>query len=391
MSGQKRVKYTRPTTRNEDSGAVCGAWAPRPGSVTDTPSALVLLGRDDASVTGVAVREYNFDADSLSETIHEVSTEDGRPLQLAVTPKGDGVLCSFADSCKYFNIDPKSSTKLKASDLELPLLQGMGIQNCVQFSEDGLLLATGGKDGHLRVFAWPTCDLILDEPQAHRSVQDIDISMDSAYVASTGDDNICQVWEIEKREPLAQLQREKDGKFGYCRFSRDGKQAFLFVSITKGKRGYIGVWNMVDWTKIGTKKLADAPISSLAVSRDGKSLALGTIEGDVIVISVMKMEASKLIGSAHSSPVTGLEFSKKGRSLLSLGADATAIISRLKKSEWKEWQLYAMLIGMILFSAVLFLMFSESEAADRFWQFPMGRAQPARPPREWSQPSHQEL
>jgi prolactin regulatory element-binding protein len=27
----------------------------------------------------------------------------------------------------------------------------------------------------------------------------------------------------------------QDGKFGYCRFSRDGKQAFLFVSITKGK------------------------------------------------------------------------------------------------------------------------------------------------------------
>jgi hypothetical protein len=41
----------------------------------------------------------------------------------------------------------------------------------------------------------------------------------------------------------------------------------------------------------------------------------GTIEGDVIVISVMKMEASQLIGSAHSSPVTGLEFSKKGRYL----------------------------------------------------------------------------
>jgi hypothetical protein len=69
MSGKKRVKYTRPTTRTEDSGAVCGAWAPRPGSVTDTPSALVLLGRDDASVKGVAVREYNFDADSLSETV----------------------------------------------------------------------------------------------------------------------------------------------------------------------------------------------------------------------------------------------------------------------------------------------------------------------------------
>lgn len=31
------------------------------------------------------------------------------------------------------------------------------------------------KDGHLRVFAWPTCQVVLDEPQAHRSIQDIDI------------------------------------------------------------------------------------------------------------------------------------------------------------------------------------------------------------------------
>ncbi|KAG0630257.1 hypothetical protein M758_1G165500 [Ceratodon purpureus] len=391
MSGRQRnVKYTRPTTRNEDSGAVCGAWAPRPGSVTDTPTALVLLGRDVA----IAAREYDFDADRLSDdAVHEVGTEDGRPLRLAVRPDGEGVLCSFADSCKYFDIDPKSSTKLKASDLELPLLQGIGIQNCIRFSEDGLLLATGGKDGHLRVFAWPTCELILDEPQAHRSIQDIDISMDSGFVASTGEDSGCRVWGIEKRESLAHLQPEKDEKFGCCRFSRDAKQAFLFVSITKGKRGYIGVWNMVDWSKVGAKKLANAPISSLAVARDGKSFALGTTDGDLIIILVTKMEATRLIGSAHSSRVTELEFSKKGRSLLSLGGDATARITRLQKSEWKEWQLYAVLIGMMLLSALLFLMFFESPKSDDFWKFPMGRAQPARPPPQavWGHSSHQEL
>lgn len=31
------------------------------------------------------------------------------------------------------------------------------------------------QDGHLRVFAWPSCELVLDEPEAHRSIQDIDI------------------------------------------------------------------------------------------------------------------------------------------------------------------------------------------------------------------------
>ncbi|KAG0578886.1 hypothetical protein M758_4G061700 [Ceratodon purpureus] len=393
MSGQRQVKYTRPATRNEDAGVVSGAWAPRAGSVTDSPAAFVLLGRDEEeSGRAISVREYNFDSDTLLDTIHAIEMEDGRPLQLAVHPSGDGVLCSFANSCKFFEINPKGLWKLRASERELPLLQGIGIQNCIRFSLDGSMLATGGKDGYLRVFAWPTCQLILDEPHAHRSIQDIDISMDSAYLASTAEDSACRVWEISKGESIAQLQREKDEKFGYCRFSRDGAQAFLFVSITKGERGYIGVWNMVDWSKLGSKMLADAPIASLDVSRDGKSLGLGTTEGDLVVVLVRKMEATQLIGSAHSAPVTGLEFSKHGRSLLSFGADATARISRLKKSEWKEWHLYLVLLGMIALSALLFLAFFESSLSDDFWKFPMGRAQPARPPPEaiWSHPTYQE-
>lgn len=41
-----------------------------------------------------------------------------------------------------------------------------------------------------------------------------------------------------------------------------------------GKKGCVGVWNMEDWSKVGYKKLADAPIASLAVSWDGKFLGL---------------------------------------------------------------------------------------------------------------------
>ncbi|XP_024392589.1 SEC12-like protein 1 isoform X3 [Physcomitrium patens] len=320
--------------------------------------------------------------------IYSISPEDGLPLRLAVHPSGDGVICFFANSCKFFEINPKGACKLKASERELPLLQGLGIQNCICFSGDGSLLATGGKDGHLRIFAWPSCEIALDESQSHRSIQDIDFSLDSGYLASTGEEGACRVWNIVELESLVRLEREKDEKFGYCRFSRDGTQAFLFVSITRGKRGYVGVWNMMDWSKLGLKKLADASISALAISRDGKSLGLGTIEGDVAVVLVRRMEVTQLIGSAHSLSVTGLEFSKHGRSLLSLGADSSARVSRLKKFEWKEWQLYAMLLGMIAFSGLLFLLFFQSSLSDDFWQFPMGREQPARPPREaiWGHP-----
>ena len=41
-----------------------------------------------------------------------------------------------------------------------------------------------GQDGYLRVFAWPTCQLILDKPHAHRSIQDIDIRLQSIFRAT---------------------------------------------------------------------------------------------------------------------------------------------------------------------------------------------------------------
>lgn len=79
MSEQRRVKYSRPATRNEETGAVCGAWAPQAGNVTDSPSAFVLLGRgddDDESERAISVREYNFDSDTLLDTVRIPSSSD---------------------------------------------------------------------------------------------------------------------------------------------------------------------------------------------------------------------------------------------------------------------------------------------------------------------------
>ena len=33
------------------------------------------------------------------------------------------------------------------------------------------------QDGHLRVFEWPNLRLILDQPEAHRSIRDIDFRL----------------------------------------------------------------------------------------------------------------------------------------------------------------------------------------------------------------------
>lgn len=69
----KRVSYLR-STRNEEAGLMCAAWAPRPRSERDGPSSFVLFGRGQGKeqtevLNGLAVSEYDFQADTLSDTV----------------------------------------------------------------------------------------------------------------------------------------------------------------------------------------------------------------------------------------------------------------------------------------------------------------------------------
>lgn len=50
------------------------------------------------------------------------------------------------------------------------------------------------------------------------------------------------------------------------------------------------------------------------------------------------------------------------------------LITRLK---FAEWQIYLLLLGLFLASAVAFYIFFEK--SDNFWNFPLGKNQPARP------------
>lgn len=64
----RRLTYLR-STKNEETGTNCAAWAPRSKGVTDAPFACVLFGRGDGDEKAVALSEYNFDRDALSDTV----------------------------------------------------------------------------------------------------------------------------------------------------------------------------------------------------------------------------------------------------------------------------------------------------------------------------------
>ncbi|KAI3941209.1 hypothetical protein MKX01_029783, partial [Papaver californicum] len=68
----------------------------------------------------------------------------------------------------------KGEKGIKILVKDLPPLEGVGPQKCLAFSVDGDEFATGGEDGHLRVFEWPSLRILIDKPKAHKSFRDMD-------------------------------------------------------------------------------------------------------------------------------------------------------------------------------------------------------------------------
>ncbi|KAK2999220.1 hypothetical protein RJ639_023606 [Escallonia herrerae] len=106
---------------------------------------------------------------------------------------------------------------------------------------------------------------------------------------------------------------------------------------------------------------------------------LGSKDGDVCVVEVKRMEVSHWSKRLHlGSCIAMLDFCPTERVVLSTSTQWGAMITKLNvPADWKEWQIYLLLLGLFLASAVAFYVFFKN--SDSFWKFPLGKNQPARP------------
>ncbi|KAI3706650.1 hypothetical protein L6452_24534 [Arctium lappa] len=78
-----------------------------------------------------------------------------------------------------------------------------GSISSIEFSHDGVYIATVGRDGYLRVFDFKSQQLICGGKSYYGALLCCSWSMDGKYILTGGEDDLVQVWSMEERKIVA--------------------------------------------------------------------------------------------------------------------------------------------------------------------------------------------
>ncbi|KAF3626824.1 SEC12-like protein 2 [Capsicum annuum] len=330
---------------------------------SSSESYVVLAGGGGEGNSGIRnaliVAQFHFDSNVLSdEPVARLGTGGDLPYRMAVHPGGDGLICSLPKSCRWFDWDIQRAENralgLKSSERVLEPLEDVGQQLALAFNNDGSLLAVGGEEGKLRVYKWPSMENILDQANAHASVKDLDFSPDGKFLASVGS-GPCRIWDVSISTSVASLMKENDEIFGYCRFSpSNDENQVLYITTMQDQGGSISKWNTTTWKRIKSKRVVRDPICAFNLSPNGKLLAIGTIEGDVLIVSSNNLQVQNVVKKAHLGLVTTLKFSEDSRALLSASMDSRVRVTVIKEEKKSGLNLWIVILVLLIAIAVFY-------------------------------------
>jgi WD40 repeat protein len=248
---------------------------------------------------------------------------------LAWRPDGKLLAISTGNEVALFSVDGSNLTRLAS-------LPHKALIPSLAFSPDGQWLATGSRDGKVRV--WQVKSLTSQsssptptwEAEGHqKGVNSVIFSPDGKWLASGGNDAIARLWNPSSGEALGMLI---GGTFAVPSiiFSPDSKT----LAIANGE--YIRLRDPESESITGTL-LSELPIYTLEYSPDGDKLAAGDISNGIQIWDPslafrtgsetypppLKMTGHSARPTSYRALIWDIAFNPDGTLLASAGGDQT--------------------------------------------------------------------
>lgn len=144
------------------------------------------------------------------------------------------------DNMRQIRFDIKSGDSIQTDfDAIDPL------QRVVRLSANGKLMATGGSDGHIRIWNFPRMIKVFDLSTHTKEIDDLDFSPDSKRLVSIAKDGLAIIWNTETGKEAIKLNWEPPEGTKYlfkrCRFGvyegKIGKSRLFTIANPLGKVG----------------------------------------------------------------------------------------------------------------------------------------------------------
>lgn len=187
------------------------------------------------------------------------------------------------------------------------------IVNDVRFSPDGQSVFSAGRDG--RVLQINLAGEVLQDFQAHRSINSMDIDADGQRLVTGSNDSAAVIWSIDGRR-LTTL-RGHNGIVRAADFSADGR----FI-LTGSDDGTARLWNAVTGTSQQVYRIGAVKVNAAALAPDGQSVLLGCSDRTARLFSRTGAPIATISG--HSAEVVKVAFAPDGRRLFTASGDHTA-------------------------------------------------------------------
>lgn len=265
-----------------------------------------------------------------------VNLENGEIIRKAANVKNDNVRHRKGTETKEEAVskkervqdvkDDNSNVKCKKLQLLIEPVESVqtdfsedeSLQRIVRISMNGKLMATGGTDGCIRIWKFPQLQKLHNLKAHQKEIDDIDFSRDGNSLITIAKDGKAILWDVTKGSLSKELtwSYPNNTKYMYkrCRFrileeDKSLNQLFLLSNAITGKEpSYLQLWDTESGNIIKSVAYKET-LSALAVSDDGKFVAIGTMfSGSVDIYVAFSLRRALHVPGAHNMFVTGLEF-----------------------------------------------------------------------------------